>query len=254
MHWLITAGALLQLLAHAPDKAFVTREFDRPSTVVISPWRHPPPAISAWQVGRAISVCGIPDLERALDAGVPPGVHFVVFDIERWPLTPAVEQTDPVQAVSKAAQIAKDHGLLLIAAPATDLIWGLDPAAARREGQYVAFVRSGLAHRIARFADWYVIQAERAEESPDLYSAYVRAVSKQVHAARPSAVVLGEVETNHAGHPVSPLLLYQDIENTRSAVQGEWLGIPQQSVYCADCGEPQPQVAITLLRLMARDK
>ncbi len=252
VHWLITAGALLQLLSLTPDKAFVTREFDHPSTVVISPWRHPPPAISAWQVGRAISETGLPDLERTLDAGVPPGVHFVVFDIERWPLTPASEQRHPVQAVRKAAQFAHDHGLLLIAAPATDLIWGLDPAAARREGQYDAFVRSGLARRIARFADWYVIQAERAEGSPGLYHAYVRAVSKQVYAVRPSAVVLGEVETNHAGHPVSASLLYRDIESTRSAVQGEWLGIPQQGAYCTDCGEPQPGVAITLLRRIAR--
>ena len=41
VHWLITAGALPQLLSLTPDKAFVAREFDHPSTVVISPWRHP---------------------------------------------------------------------------------------------------------------------------------------------------------------------------------------------------------------------
>ena len=252
MHWLITAGALLQLLSLTPDKAFVTREFNRSSTVVISPWRHPPPSIRSWRVGRAISVTSIAGLERTLAGGVPPGVHFVVFDIERWPLTPAGEQTHPVQAVRKAAQLTHDHGLLLIAAPATDLIWGLEPADARREGQFAAFVRSGLARRIARVADWYVIQAERAEGAPSRYRAYVQAISRQVHAARPDTVVLGEVETNHAGHAVPVSLLFRDIESTRHAVQGEWLGIPQQGVYCGDCGKPHPEVAVALLRRISR--
>ncbi|SCC94534.1 conserved hypothetical protein [Thiomonas sp. X19] len=251
-HWFITAGALLQLLAAALDKTFVMHEFDHPTTVVISPWHPPHPQIRTWEVSRAISVTSMAALRQEIHDGVPSGVNYVVLDIERWPLTPVDEQLHPAKTVREAARIAHSHGLRLIAAPATDLIWGLHPAEAKREGQFRAFIHAGLARRMAPFADWYVIQAERAEGSPVIYRQFVNAVSRQVHEISPRTVVLGEVETNHAEHRVAASLLLHDIEATCSRVDGYWLGIPQQGLYCTDCGQARPNVALSLLRGLPR--
>ena len=251
MLWLVTAGAVLSLLSAAPDSGFVTQALNRPGTVIIGRWQPAHPEIADWHAQRAISVTGVTELEHALSAGLPSGVRFVVLDIERWNLTPASDQQDPVRATCDAARLAHAHDLLLIAAPATDLIWVVNPAEARRDGQWRAFIASGLAGRMAPCADWYVIQAERAEENPKLYRDYSQDVAKQVRDSKPDAMVLGELETNHAGRAVAASLLQQDVANTRRFVRGYWLGIPQSGVYCTDCGAARPNVALSLLRWLA---
>jgi hypothetical protein len=174
----------------------------------------------------------------------------VVVDLEAWPYTPLGQQRQLVSAYRRAAQWAKQHGQWVVAAPATDLVHSVVPG--YRGKIYPEFVRLHLAQKIAPYAQVYEIQAQEAERNPLLYRRFVRAIVDQVHKGNPQATILAGLSTNPAGGFPSLSVLYRDIQETGGMVSGYWLNIPQPGGACPRCGPSRPELAVRLLRLVAR--
>lgn len=246
MLWMIAGSALLNLLSSPRAKPSTRRIFNHSSTFVIAR-RKPLWQLKGWHIQYVLDATSIPALQKMLRYRVPNCVRFVLYDPEHWRFTPESEQRHPGRSTRTAARLAHAQGLQLIAAPATDLIQSQEPARLWRGHVYQEYIKSGIAARVARWADWYEIQAQGAENNIRLYHHFIVAVRHQVILANPKAIILAGLSTNPDGHKTAASILYRDIRHTRRLVGGYWLNIPQGGPYCPRCGEARPTVAIGLL-------
>jgi hypothetical protein len=194
------------------------------------------------------------DLKRALDSGkdgskLPKEVKAVLWDPESWEFTPAEEQHDIAKYAQLAAEAAHGHGLILIATPATDLTRTLSPNV--KTNRYDEFLRLGIATAAARYADIYEVQAQGSLGNLELYTHFVKGAAVQARAANPKVIVFAGLSTNPSGKHVTPKDLYDAVMATRGDVAGYWLNIPGGGPACPKCGEPQPQVAVELVKMLA---
>jgi hypothetical protein len=121
----------------------------------------------------------------------------------------------------------------------------------QRGGRYDEYVRLGIARSAARYADVYEIQAQSSEANLELYTRFVKAAAAQAREANPKVQVFAGLSTNPSGKQVTSQQLYDAVQATRGEVDGYWLNIPAGGAYCPKCGEPQPQVAVELLRRLS---
>jgi len=169
------------------------------------------------------------EFSQAIVAGtIPPGVHWVMYDNERWQGTPVNEQEHPARYEALFARLAHRHGYKVILAPAQNLVFGLSKPGVRPAGaiwqQYLAF---GLATVSAQSADIYEIQAQADEaaryRAADVYADFVRAATAQAQAANPKITILAGLSTRRVSDAKQ---LDQDFQSTRSMVAGYWLNVP----------------------------
>jgi hypothetical protein len=190
------------------------------------------------------------DLKRALDSGkLSKEVKAVLWDPESWEFTPAEEQHDIAKYAGLAAEAVHSHGLIFIATPATDLTKTLSPDV--KTDRYDEFLRLGIATAAARYADVYEVQAQGSLGNLELYTHFVKGAAAQARAANPKVIVFAGLSTNPSGKHVTPKDLYDAVTATRGDVAGYWLNIPGGGPACPKCGEPQPQVAVELLKMLA---
>jgi hypothetical protein len=201
---------------------------------------------------RAVPAATFPSyaaLESALEGGhLPKEVKAILYDNESWQFTPPAEQHDIARFEKLAADAVHRRGLLLIATPAVDLTRVLSPQATI--GRYDEYLRLGIAGDAARYADIYEIQAQGSLGDLALYTRFVKEAAAQARAANPKITVFAGLSTNPNGRRVTPKDLYDAVMATRGDVAGYWLNIPGGGPSCPKCGEPQPQVAVELLKLL----
>jgi hypothetical protein len=172
------------------------------------------------------------EFENAIGQGtIPAGVRWVMYDNERWPLTPVGEQADPVRYEQLFAELAHRHGYKVILAPAQDLVLGYD-----RNGSHngwppwQSYLSTGLAATSARYADIYEIQAQRYEmsayRSQHAYASFVAAAAARARAANPKIVIYAGLSTQRVS---SAAQLLQDYLATNNLVNGYWLNIPHDN-------------------------
>jgi hypothetical protein len=160
---------------------------------------------------------------------IPPGVHWVLYDNERWSLTPAGEQADPVRYEQLFAELAHQHGYKVILAPAQDLVL-VNDRNGFQDGStpWQSYLSMGLATTSARYGDIYEIQAQRYEmsmyRSQHDYANFVAAAAAQARAANPDIVVYAGLSTQRVSGAGQ---LFEDYLATRDLVEGYWLNIPQ---------------------------
>lgn len=189
-------------------------------------------------------------LKSALESGrLPKEVKAVLYDNEAWEFTPPEEQHEIARFEKLAADAIHRRGLIFIAAPAVDLTRVLSPQV--NSGRYDEYLRLGIASAAARYADVYEIQAQGSLGNLPLYTRFVNEAARQARAANPKITVFAGLSTNPSGKRVTPKDLYDAVGATRDNVTGYWLNIPGGGAYCPKCGEPQPQVAIELLKMLA---
>jgi hypothetical protein len=155
---------------------------------------------------------------------IPAGVHWVMYDNERWSLTPAAEQANPVHYEELFAALAHRNGYKVILAPAQDLALG-----GGNSGQpWESYLSMGLAAASARYGDIYEIQAQRYEtgayRSEHAYASFVAAAAARARAANRTIVIYAGLSTQRVN---SATQLLQDYLATRDLVDGYWLNIPQ---------------------------
>lgn len=166
---------------------------------------------------------------------IPAGVHWVLYDNERWPLTPANEQADPVRYEQLFAELAHRHGYQVILAPAQDLVLVNDPSGFQDGSTpWQSYLSMRLATTSARYGDIYEIQAQRYEmsryRSQHDYANFVAGAAAQARAANPDIVIYAGLSTQRVSGAGQ---LLEDYLATRELVDGYWLNIPQS-------GQPGP--------------
>ena len=189
-------------------------------------------------------------IRNALERGsLGPQVRGVMYDYEKWRFTPEDEQRDPTAFVKRAADLAHAQGLLLLTAPAVNLVTVMAPDDGAR--RYDAYLSLGIAADAARYADVFDIQAQGSERNTELYANFVRLAAEQARQANPKIVVLAGISTQPGGQQVTADDVLRAIAATRDAVDGYWFNIPQPSEYCPGCTEFRPDIAIEVLRRLA---
>jgi hypothetical protein len=162
---------------------------------------------------------------------IPAGIRWVMYDNERWSLTPAVEQANPVRYEQIFAAMAHKHGYKVILAPAQDLVPSYNKSNFRSgQALWRSYLSMGLAAASARYGDIYEIQAQPYEMSAyrpqHAYADFVTAAAAQARAANPGIIIYAGLSTQRVS---SAGQLLQDYLTTRGQVDGYWLNIPQHN-------------------------
>jgi hypothetical protein len=249
-HWMISTSALRHLRDVDPSAKFEQRIFADPDSFVMNGVKGAEDFPEGWHCSPTATYPSYAAIEKALRNGqVPAEVKAIIYDNESWTFTPAEEQHGLERFEKLAADAVHRAGRLLIATPAADLVPVLSPKV-ERGGRYDEYLRLGIPKMAARWADVYEIQAQGSEHNLPLYSRFVKAAAADARAVNPKVRVFAGLSTNPSGKRVTARQLYDAIAATRDAVDGYWLNIPGGGAYCPKCGEPQPQVALDLLRML----
>ena len=238
--WLLTRRALAEV---SVDGAARRRLGGEVVDELLAPGQRPLPGAPAHAVVVFPSAGELVDAIRGHT--LPPGTAAVLYDPEAWSFTPASEQRDPVRAAAQAAGVAHRHGLRFIVAPALDLTTVL--ARGLTGSRAHAFLRLGLAARLARTADAVELQAQSLERSPAAYGSFVARGAAQARSADPGVTVLAGLSTNPSGPPVSGDELTRDVAATRSTAAGYWLNVPGRGSRCPRCNPARPDIAVRLV-------
>ncbi len=67
-------------------------------------------------------------------------------------------------------------------------------------------------------------------------------------------VLLAGISTNSMGKSVTAKELFACVEAVSDVVSGFWLNIPAASEACPTCGEPKPEIAEELLKMISETK
>jgi hypothetical protein len=189
-------------------------------------------------------------IKRAFDTGsVGSDVRAILYDNEAWQFTPDEEQRDFATYNEQAAALVHRHGLIFISTPAIDLVRVLAPNSSGR--RYDTFLQLGVIGAAARYADVVDIQAQGSEMGVNRYASFVREASAQARAANPNVEVLAGISTNPSGQRVNADVILRAIDATRDVVDGYWFNVPQPSVYCPNCNDFRPDMAVEVLRRLA---
>jgi hypothetical protein len=158
---------------------------------------------------------------------IPSYIRAVIYDNERYPNTPAVEQANPVKYTNLAIALAHAHHLRILC----DYI---EPD--RTLGGYVpACDVVGLN------------TVQQSERNPALYRAKVARLVEIIHRARPGVPVIAGLSSNPAGPPVTATALTKALTAVSSLVAGFWLNVPAPGVGCPACGKPAPGILAAAL-------
>lgn len=157
-----------------------------------------------------------------LAAGRLPGtVHAVLYDIEKWPATPADEQRHPQAYMRRFSALARAHGLLPILAPARDLALVSGGTCTKRGGENLseAYIRCGLASADEGAAA-LVVQSQTEEFNVAAYRRFLAVVARQARAGNPRIAVLAQLATAPLGQPASVPQLVAAARSVHGLVQG----------------------------------
>ncbi len=202
-----------------------------------------------WNAVAVRSFTSYATLAAACESGsLEPGVGALLYDCEAWRFTPEEEQRDVGAFTEKAARLAHERGLLLIAAPAVDLTRVLAPGPERR---YDAFLRLRIAAGSAGPADAFVIQAQGSLLRLPLFTKFVRDAARQARTANPRVLVFAGVSTNPSGQRVGAEDVARAIGATRALVDGYWMNVPQRSAYAPKVNDYRPDIAIEVFGRLA---
>jgi hypothetical protein len=247
--WIISARGLSQLIAAGLPPALLRADFNRPTTLLLVSRGKPDPV--APRASLAFLFESAQAMTAALDRNrVPSSVHYLLLDLESWPLTPLAEQLDPIASLQRAVTSAHAHGKCVIFAPALDLMSGLAPAAPL-PALYSHFDQLIVGPGVAA-SDMLEVQAQHTEGT-----AYVDVLAPGAIAAartaRPDEPVFVGLSTNPNGRQVTPADLTSLYASAaRAGAAGYWLNIAGTSRECPGCGTPQTWVAVEFLEATAR--
>lgn len=264
--WLVAVTAVAGIgLAAAPtatacptprwivNSAVVKRTFSTNPGLVQKYWNCPQTYEIGWfsagtpSASRSVKFTNETSLENAISSHtLPAGTVAVVYDDERWTLTPTAQQLNPGLYYQRAAAAAHAAGLIFIATPATDLVYALAPGTPPSQ-QYNEFLALGVPGATAAHADIYEAQSQGAEASTASYASFVQGAASQARAANPNTTVLAGLSTNPNGHVQPSSVLLSAAGAVTTAVSGWWLDDPGPSTACPNCTGPYPQTVVDFL-------
>ena len=206
-----------------------------------------PPSWDAIPVAPFQAFCA---LKEALENhALAPGAKGVLYDYEKWPFTPPDEQRNPVKYLEPAANLVHDRGLLFLTSPSANLVKVIAPETGPSDAEmFDAYLRLQIAADGARYADAYVVQAQRSLRDTAAFVSFVRRAAAQARKANPKVEVLAGISTNPLGRRVVAEDLLRAIAGTQDVVDGYWLNIPTRNSYSPGITEYRPDIAIDVVR------
>lgn len=169
----------------------------------------------------------------------PRDIRAVIYDNERFPNTPRVEQERIVQYTAKAAAVATAHHLQSIC----DFIQPDRLPVAQR-------------HPVNEVPACSIIGLNTVQQSERNPTTYRRVVSQEVaviRVVRPHALIIAGLSANPRGTSVTARELTMDMEAVAPMVNGFWLNVPAPGVGCPQCHQPDPQVMARALAALPHD-
>lgn len=162
----------------------------------------------------------------ATEGKITPDVRVAMYDPERWRQTPVEEQRDPLGAMARFGDVARQHGYVCMITPHPGLLSVKGSTLARDadETEEAAYERSGITEAAALAADIIETQAQRLQNRPDAYRALVSATAARARAANPSLLVLSGLSTS-PGFPATPQMLLDAWTSVADVVDGHYLSL-----------------------------
>jgi hypothetical protein len=167
--------------------------------------------------------------EEDVAAGaIPDDVRVAMYDPERWRHTPEDEQRDPAAAIRRFVARCRELGYVSMVTPYPRLVTVRDARFRARPGEREedAYVRSGLTSDAAA-ADICETQAQRLEDRPGEYRAFVAATAAQARRANPRVVLLSGLSTS-PGYTASAEMLLEAFRAVRDVVDGHYLSLSKR--------------------------
>lgn len=225
VRWMIASGALR--LLSAPARQVI--ESDPLNLVVYQPTQTPA-AMAAVPVATFRSFDA---LSAAISAGtLSTGFKYVLLDLESWQFTPRNEQADPARYYKEAAQLLRQHGLRLIAAPGTNVF---SNSASLKGRNYQRMLASGIFQDVAPYAAIFSIQSQSLEFEPSTFTSYVSQAASALRSANPAITVFAGISTNPPAGTATASQLADVMKSVSSEVNGFWLNVPKPGPSCPNC-------------------
>jgi hypothetical protein len=164
--------------------------------------------------------------ERDLRSGaIGAEVRVAMYDPERWRFTPVEEQRAPVPAIRRFVGACHRHGFVAMVTPYPRLVTveGAEFVADPDEPEEDAYVRSAI-HAGAGEADISEAQAQRLQDRPARYRAFVAATTEQARAVNSDVVALSGLSTS-PGFPATPSMLFAAFSSVRDFVDGHYISL-----------------------------
>jgi hypothetical protein len=245
-YWLLESFSVSALLGAGLSPVLLKEYFDNPRTFVIVKAADPAKIPSLPNANYVMSFANYRQLAGALTSGsIPAYIKLVLYDNEMWPATPAVQQQQPFAYEAEADALAHQHGLGLIFTPAANLSMVLSPAYTNAT-KYDGYNNLGIASKAAPHTDVLEIQAQQ-DEASNGFNSFVSSAVTQAQAANPDALIMVGLTTTAPHQVVTPQVLLNDYDATRTLVSGYWLNIPGGH----GTGPRDPQVAVAFLQGLA---
>ncbi len=232
--WIVSYSEMQRLLAQAPGNAH--HFFDSPRTFVVG---ASAPTLRRLGLPAAIPTASFSSesaLARAINRHqLRSGTVAVLYAPQHSRFaTPRAEQLHPDNYTLSAARVAHSHGLLLVAAPAANLVAAIAPRT-KAPNFYSEFVKRRIAAGVARYADSYAIQADGLDTRRSAYLKFVAGVALQAGAAHPGVELLTGVSGSSLRKRQKPQLLLNAVLAATNIVSGYWLDDPAQAQACPTC-------------------
>ncbi|HKE21461.1 MAG TPA: hypothetical protein VKB88_03665 [Bryobacteraceae bacterium] len=112
----------------------------------------------------------------------------------------------------------------------------------------------GIARDAARYADVYGIQAQGSLGNLELYTRLVKGAAAQAREANPPVTVFAGLSTNPGGKKVTPQDLYDAVWANAGRGGGILVAYSGRRCVSSKCGEPEPAVAVELLKMLGQRK
>lgn len=182
-----------------------------------------------------------PSFAALQSASLPSGLQTVLYDLEKWAMSPLAEQKDPVAAARACWAWCQSKGLQMLFTPAIDLIYVVAPPGSA--DKYQAFLNTGLYTAMAPWCDVIEIQAQQLQ-GDDRFAGFVAAALAQIRAGNPTVPVFVGLSSMPLGNAVEAWQIVRDYNRTKGSVQGYWINTPVQSAQCPTCGDGNPQAML----------
>jgi hypothetical protein len=219
-YWATSAGSIAAIAAVDADVA--TRAFGSGRGIALGAGSR-----GAWPgaiPGRAWA--SLVRFERDLhDGAIPADLVVAMYDPERWRHTPAPEQRDPRRAIDRFVELCRDRGYVSMVTPYPRLVTVPGAAFRARTGETEedAYLRSGIVASAAA-ADVCETQAQRLQDRPDAYRAFVEATAEAARSANPDVVLLAGLSTS-PGVVATPSMLFEAFASVRGVVDGHYVSL-----------------------------
>jgi hypothetical protein len=214
--WVVVRGTIEAIAAVEPDVA--SRLFETAATVALGSW---PGATN----GRAWGSCS--QFAADIEAGeIPNDVRVAMYDPEGWERTPMDERLDPIGSIERFAALSRSNGFDVLITPHANLVSvpGSPHAPRGDETREDAYLRSGIVEAAAAKADAVETQAQKMQNDPKAYRAFVAHTARLARGANPEVQVLSGLST-HPGYPATAEMLVDAWRSVRDVVDGHYLSL-----------------------------